>query len=74
MILYSKPKAESLLTDAEDPTIRYCPNNQSSETNLGQPTAVVNWSDLEANDNSRQNPTVTCSAESGNQFGIEKKK
>ena len=31
---------------------------------------MVNWSDLEANDNSGQNPIVACSVESGSQFGI----
>ena len=39
-------------------------------TDLGEPTAVVNWTDPQATDNSRQTPTVTCSTKSGSQFGI----
>ena len=31
---------------------------------------MVIWSDLGATDNSGQNPTVTCSDESGSHFGI----
>ena len=58
------------MTDAEDPTIQNCPSNQSLETNLGKSTAVVNWTNPIATDNSRQHPTVTCEAESGSQFGI----
>ena len=62
------------LTDAEDPTIQNCPSNQSLETDLGKPTAVVSWINLNASDNSRQLSTVTCDPESGNQFGIGKTK
>ena len=63
-------KLKPSLTDAEDPTIQNCPKNQSLETNPGQSIAVVTWSELEATDNSGQNLTVTCSVESGSQFGI----
>ena len=62
------------MTDAEDPTIQNCPSNQSLETDLGNPTAVVSWINLNASDNSRQLSTVTCDPESGNQFGIGKTK
>ena len=31
---------------------------------------MVTWSDLQATDNSGQDPAVTCSTESGSQFGI----
>ena len=58
------------MTDAEDPTIQNCPSNQSLETNLGKPTAVVSWTNLNATDNSRQLTTVNCDAESGSLFGI----
>ena len=60
------------MTDAEDPTIRTCPSNQSLETDFGKPTAVVSWTNVNATDNSRQLPAVTCDAESGSQFGIGK--
>ena len=58
------------MADAEDPTKQSCPTNQSVETNFGQPTAVVNWTNPEATDNSRKNLTVTCSVESGSKFEI----
>ena len=57
------------MLDTEDPTVQ-CPANQSLETNFGQPTAVVNWTNPEVTDNSRQNLTVTCSIESGSKFKI----
>ena len=47
-----------------------CPTNQTLETNFGQPTAVVNWTNPEVTDNSRQNLTVTCRVESGSKFEI----
>ena len=50
--------------------MQYCPNNRSLETIFGQPYAVVNWPDPEATDNSKQNLTITCEAESGSQFRI----
>ena len=31
---------------------------------------MVNWTNPEATDNSKQNPTVTCDVESGSHFGI----
>ena len=58
------------MTDAEDPTIQNCPSNQSLETDLDKATAVVNWINPNATDNSTQLPTVTCDAESGSLFGI----
>ena len=57
-------------SDVEDPIVESCPTNQSLNTSLGQPTAVVNWINPEASDNSRTEPTVTCSVESGSKFGI----
>ena len=47
-----------------------CPSNKAIATAFKQPTAVVTWSDIQAADNSGQSPTVTCSTESGSQFGI----
>ena len=41
-----------------------CPDNQS------QANAIVVWTDPEVADNSGQIHTITCDAESGNQFGI----
>ena len=45
-----------------------CPSDQSIEINFGQSAAVLPWTKPEATDNSIQNPTVTCSKESGSQF------
>ena len=49
-----------IITDVEDPTI-HCPANQTLETIVNGPTAVANWADLEAYDNSEQPPTILCS-------------
>ena len=50
--------------------MQHCPTDQSFETNLGESTVVVNWTNPEAIDNSGQNLTVTCSLESGSHFEI----
>ena len=57
-------------SDDEEPRVQFCPTNQSLETGLGLPTAVVNWTNPKATDNSRTKPTVTCNVESGSKFGI----
>ena len=58
---------EYFFTDTEAPTIiSNCPSDQ---TIIGQSFAEVNWTKPEATDNSGQEPTVTCSTESGSQFG-----
>ena len=50
--------------------MNFCPNNQSRETILGQSGAAATWAFPEASDNSGNPPTITCSVESGSQFGI----
>ena len=50
--------------------MQFCPTNQSLETGLGLPTAVVNWTNPKVTDNSKTKPTVTCSVESGSKFEI----
>ena len=47
-----------------------CPKNKTMVTDSNLSTAVVTWSDVQVSDNSGQNLTVTCSTESGSQFGI----
>ena len=54
----------------EAPTLTLCPSNITMVTDLGEPTAAVNWIDPRATDNSGQSPTITCSAGSGSQFMI----
>ena len=54
--------------DVEPPILTACPSNKTVVTDFSQPTAVVIWRDLQATDNSGQDPTVTCSTESGSQF------
>ena len=48
----------------------FCLNNKTTFTGFGQPTAIVVWDDLQATDSSGKQFTVTCSVESGSQFGI----
>ena len=55
--------------DKEAP-ILICPTNQTFETDSGQPTAVVVWTDVKATDNSGENLIVTCNSDSGSQFEI----
>ena len=59
---------EYCFTDTEAPNIVSCPSNQSIEVNIGQSVAV-SWAKPGATDNSGQEPTVTCSTDSGSQFG-----
>ena len=46
-----------------------CPNDQSIEVNFGQSVEEVSWTKPQASDNSGEETTVTCSTESGSQFG-----
>ena len=50
--------------------MNFCPNNQSQETTLGQSGAAATWANPKASDNSGKLPSITCSVESGSQFGI----
>ena len=56
--------------DMEAPTFTICPGNQTLGTALNQPTAVAVWDEPKYSDNSGSSPTLTCSRESGSQFGI----
>ena len=57
------------ITDTEAPTV-VCPINQTIETDLNQPTAMVIWTAPVSVDNSKLSPVVTCNAENGSQFEI----
>ena len=47
-----------------------CPVNQTVNTQPSQAYATVVWIDPQATDNSGQNLTITCDADSGNDFKI----
>ena len=47
-----------------------CPVSQTVNTEPSKAYASVSWTDPQVTDNSGQIPTITCDAESGNQFGI----
>ena len=47
-----------------------CPVNQTVNTEQSKAYASVSWTDPQVTDNSGQNLTTTCDAESGSQFGI----
>ena len=44
----------------------YCPVDLYKNTSIGESTALVVWKDPEAVDDSRNDPTVTCSPREGN--------
>ena len=56
-------------TDHEAPVI-VCPVNQTVITQPSQANATVVWTDPQATDNSGQNLTIACDADSGNDFKI----
>ena len=47
-----------------------CPVNQTVNTQPSKAYATVVWNEPQATDNSREIPTITCDANSGNQFEI----
>ncbi|XP_070537246.1 hyalin-like [Ptychodera flava] len=57
-----------IIIDWERPSI-FCPDNINITTNPGQPTAVVNWTEPNATDNSG-NVTVSSNRQSGSKFVI----
>ena len=61
---------ESIPTDKKQPVIKTCPINQTRETDVGQPTAVVVWEAPNATDNSVEAVSVSCSPTSGSNFII----
>ncbi|XP_072041456.1 hyalin-like [Amphiura filiformis] len=58
--------------DIEDPVLESCPANQTTNTDPGQPTAMIVWQGPIATDNSGVNPTVMCDPASGIDFVIGK--
>ena len=55
--------------DNEAPVVA-CPVNQTVNTDVSQAHATVVWETPEVTDNSAKSPTITCSIESGSEFGI----
>lgn len=55
--------------DNEEPDIGSCPSNIIKDNDPGLSTAMVTWTDPEAQDNSGQ-VTVSCSPNSGSNFDI----
>ena len=47
-----------------------CPDNQTVNTKPSQAYATVVWTNPQVTDNSQQNSTITCDANSGDQFEI----
>ncbi|XP_072041468.1 hyalin-like [Amphiura filiformis] len=58
--------------DNEDPVLESCPANLTTNTDPGQPTAMIEWQGPIATDNSGFNPTVMCDPASGTDFLIGK--
>ncbi|XP_072016912.1 hyalin-like [Amphiura filiformis] len=57
--------------DNESPEFDFCPSNPKVQnTDLGQPTAMVEWLNPMARDNSGEVPTSTCNYPSGSDFAI----
>ena len=57
------------LADKENPMIE-CPTNQTVDTDLGLPTAVVKWDEPKATDNSGEAVNVSCTPTAGSNFTI----
>ena len=60
----------SNFADKEQPKITHCPTNRTVETDLGKPTAVVEWEAPNATDNSGKVVNVSCIPPSGSHFNI----
>ena len=58
-----------IITDHESPELN-CPVDQTCVARPKQTNTSVAWTDPQGTDNSGQNLTMTCDAESGGQFGI----
>ncbi|XP_072041470.1 hyalin-like [Amphiura filiformis] len=56
--------------DNEGPVLESCPANQTTNTDPGQPTAMIVWQGPIATDNSGLSPTVMCDPASGTDFVI----
>ncbi|XP_072041428.1 hyalin-like [Amphiura filiformis] len=59
-----------VIQDNEDPVLASCPANQTTNTDPGQPTAMVVWQGPIATDNSDVSTTVMCDPASGHGFVI----
>ena len=57
------------ISDEEKPKIE-CPLNQNTETEYGQETAVVEWKEATASDNSGEAVKVLCTPPTGSNFTI----
>ncbi|XP_072016911.1 hyalin-like [Amphiura filiformis] len=57
--------------DNESPEFDFCPSNLTvRNTDPGQPTAMIEWLNPMASDNSGEDPTITCNYPSGSNFAI----
>ncbi|XP_072041370.1 hyalin-like [Amphiura filiformis] len=61
------------IKDNENPVLESCPANQTTNTDPGQPTAMIEWQEPIATDNSGLKPTVMCDPASGTDFVIGKR-
>ena len=61
---------QTLFIDKEAPTIEFCPDNQTLDTQPGQAFAVATWQEPSATDNSRDMPEIACHPQSGSEFTI----
>ena len=59
-----------IVSDDESPDISACPPNITTSADLGKATALINWTNPSAVDNSDPNPTISCTPPSGDQFNI----
>ena len=59
----------SNFADKEQPKITHCTTNRTVETDLGKPTAVVEWEAPNATDNSGV-ANVSCIPPAGSNFNI----
>jgi hypothetical protein len=60
-------------TDQEEPKIQSCPTNLVQETDLGKPTAMLEWVTPIATDNTGDDVAVICDPTSGSNFTIGQK-
>ncbi|XP_072036584.1 hyalin-like isoform X3 [Amphiura filiformis] len=70
---YGNSKSCTFYIDVKDnemPEFKSCPANQASYTDHGQPTAMIEWLEPVATDNSGGSPTVICDHQSGTKFAI----
>ena len=59
-----------ICVDKEAPVFGICPDNQTLDTQPGQPFAVALWQDPSATDNSGDVSNTICDPKSGSKFTI----